>query len=122
MIGGFLGSISRYALGEWIQTDSGFPLGTLLINVTGCFILGWLLTFVSRFGKIGAKVSLMAGTGMIGAFTTFSTFSVETITLFQDGHLVLAFLYIFMSVGLGFVLAYLGHKIALIFKEEGDAI
>ncbi|PAV29785.1 hypothetical protein CIL05_10495 [Virgibacillus profundi] len=53
MIGGIFGAISRFALGEWIHTNNGFPLGTFLINLIGCFILGWwFLTFVSQKEKI----------------------------------------------------------------------
>ena len=85
MIGGFFGAISRFALGEWIHTSNGFPLGTLFINLIGCFFLGWFLTFVSQKKKIRPELTLLIGTGFVGSFTTFSTFSVETLTLLQQG-------------------------------------
>jgi fluoride exporter len=117
MIGGFLGAISRYCLGVWIHTNNGFPLGTLLINLIGCFLLGWFLTFASQSTKINPYNTLLIGTGFIGSFTTFSTFSVETITLLQQGLFMLGLLYVLASIILGLLLSYLGHILAL---KEGD--
>jgi fluoride exporter len=122
MLGGFLGSISRYALGEWIHTDNGFPLGTLLINLIGCLCLGWYLTFVSQSKKINSEMTSMIGTGFIGSFTTFSTFSVETIQLVQNGFVFLAVMYVFSSIIFGLLLAYIGYKMALVYQKEGDAV
>ena len=113
MIGGFFGAVCRYALGEWIPTNNGFPLGTLLINLIGCLFLGWFLTFVSQKKTIRSEFTLIIGTGFIGSFTTFSTFSVETIHLFQEGLVFLALLYVLASTILGLLLAYLGRKLAL---------
>ena len=62
MIGGFFGAISRFALGEWIHTSNGFPLGTLFINLIGCFFLGWFLTFVRIKKKIRPELTLLIGT------------------------------------------------------------
>ena len=122
MIGGFFGSISRYALGEWIHTDHGFPLGTLLINLIGCFCLGWFLTFVSRSKKIKSEMTSMIGTGFIGSFTTFSTFSVETFQLVQNGFVFLAVMYVLSSILFGLLLAYIGCKMALVYQKEGDTV
>ena len=116
MIGGFFGAISRYALGEWIHTNNGFPLGTLLINLIGCFLLGWFLTFVNQRTKVNPNLILLIGTGFIGSFTTFSTFSVETITLFEQGLLFLGLLYCLSSIIFGLLLSYLGYKLAV--KED----
>lgn len=121
MIGGFLGSISRFTLGEWIHLDSGFPFGTLLINLIGCFILAWLLTFVCLYRKVwNPYISLFFGTGFIGSFTTFSTFSVETIQLWQNHLWLQGFLYIFASVLGGIFAALLGVKTAYHYYKEGD--
>ncbi|WP_338447833.1 fluoride efflux transporter CrcB [Niallia oryzisoli] len=118
MVGGFLGSIARFSLGEWIQYGNGFPFGTLSINLIGCFILGWFLTYASRTEKVKLEISLLIGTGFIGSFTTFSTFSVETLQLFQNGFVGQAFLYILGSIVLGILLAYLGYRMALSRKDE----
>ncbi len=117
MIGGFFGAISRYALGEWVYTNNGFPLGTLLINFIGCFLLGWFLTFVGQKNNISTNTTLFIGTGFIGSFTTFSTFSAETIALLQQGLFMLGLLYVLASIILGLLLSYLGYKLAL---KEGD--
>jgi|SRR3954453_178317 CrcB protein len=122
MVGGFFGSISRYVLGEWIHTDNGFPLGTLLINLIGCFCLGWFLTFVSRSKKVSSEMTSMIGTGFIGSFTTFSTFSVETIQLVQHGLEFFAVMYVLSSIVLGLCLAYIGCKMALVYQREGAGV
>ncbi len=112
MIGGFFGSISRFSLGEWIHSGNGFPFGTLFINLMGCFILGWFLSYAGRSKKVRHEWSLLIGTGFIGSFTTFSTFSVETLQLFQRGFIGQALLYILASTVFGTLLAFIGHKIA----------
>ncbi|WP_045516750.1 fluoride efflux transporter CrcB [Neobacillus niacini] len=120
MLGGFFGTITRYSIGEWIQTDNGFPLGTLLINLLGCFVLGWFLTYFTIRNNIRPEITLLIGTGFIGSFTTFSTFSVETILLFQNGLAFYGTLYVLMSIILGLIFAYLGLKFALINGEKGE--
>src|SRR5690606_486125 len=106
MIGGFFGAICRFSLGELIHTNNGFPLTTILINLSGCFILGWFLTYVSLNKKIRPEFTLIIGTGFIGSFTTFSTFSVETLNLFHEGLVFMAVIYVLTSTGLGILLAY----------------
>lgn len=122
MVGGFFGAIVRFKLGEWIQTENGFPLGTFLINLIGCFLLGWFLTFMSRRENSKPQLNLLIGTGFTGAFTTFSTFSVETIHLFQDGNILLGMLYTVSSIGFGLVLAYLGSICAVTNKKESGTV
>jgi len=118
MIGGFFGAICRYGFGELILTDGRFPFATLLVNLLGCFILGWLLTFVAQRRNVSPGIPLFFGTGFTGSFTTFSTFSVETIQLFQNGFVFLALLYILISICLGLCLTFIGYKIALASKKE----
>jgi fluoride exporter len=120
MLGGFLGAIIRFRIGEWIQTDNGFPMGTLLINLLGCFLLGWFLTFITIRKNINPQLTLFIGTGSIGSFTTFSTFSVETILLIRNGHMVYSALYVLISITFGVLLAYLGLKLAFYNREKGE--
>jgi fluoride exporter len=120
MLGGFLGAITRYAIGEWIHTDHGFPLGTLLINLIGCFFLGWFLTYITLKRNIKPEITLLIGTGFTGSFTTFSTFSVETILLFRNGLIGYGSLYVLFSIIFGLLLAYLGLKLALYNKKKGE--
>lgn len=119
MIGGFFGAICRYLLGEWVKPVHGFPLGTLLINLIGCLFLGWFLAFVNRSKKIKPEVTLMIGTGVIGSFTTFSTFSVETVHLIQEGHVFSALFYVSSSTIFGLLLADVGRRWALSNEREG---
>lgn len=120
MMGGFIGAICRFEVGEWLHTNQGFPYGTLLVNLIGCFLLGWLLTFMSRRSKKKPYITLFFGTGVIGSFTTFSTFSVETIQLFKKGLVFVGLSYVLISICVGLLLAYLGSKVALFDKKEGE--
>lgn len=120
MLGGFCGAISRYILGEWLHTDGGFPIGTLMINLLGCIFLGWFLTFVSHTSKkMNPEITLFIGTGFTGSFTTFSTFSVETLRLFQAGFIFQAGLYVFISIFVGLAMTYIGWKLAKFRSQEG---
>ncbi|MFB6223637.1 MAG: fluoride efflux transporter CrcB [Haloarcula sp.] len=82
--GGALGALCRYYLTQAVQEET-FPLGTLSVNVVGSFVLG-LLTFAGVTGDL----SLLVGVGACGSFTTFSSFSFETVRLWEDGYLAMA--------------------------------
>ncbi|MFP3381294.1 CrcB family protein, partial [Bacillus sp. SIMBA_069] len=71
-----------------------FPLATLLINLAGCFLLAWLTTYITRLNILPSEVITGIGTGFIGSFTTFSTFSVETVQLINHSEWSTAFLYV----------------------------
>ena len=85
-LGGALGSLARYALSGWVQHASGslFPFGTLAVNVAGSFIIGLVLGFDAERFLIPAPWRLFLTTGFCGGFTTFSTFSYETLALIED--------------------------------------
>jgi len=112
MAGGFVGAILRYLAGTLFTAGNGFPLGTFLVNLVGCFALGWLLTFLIKRKDIRPEISLLFGTGFLGSFTTFSTFSVETLGLFQQGLPMLAIVYVLASIFLGLLSSFLGFKLA----------
>ncbi|MBY0097356.1 fluoride efflux transporter CrcB [Mesobacillus maritimus] len=114
-LGGFFGAISRFMIGEWLHSDNGFPLGTLGVNLLGCLVLGWFLAFAKQKGLRGETV-LLIGTGFLGSFTTFSTFSVETVNLLTAGRILVALLYVLLSVFVGIILSFLGFKLA----HKGD--
>ena len=111
MAGGALGAAARYLLGLWAMRRWGgaFPWGTLLINLTGCFLLG---TFAGL--RSGGRVALPAfltpafGVGFVGAYTTFSTFAVETLALLEAPRSGAALAYVGLSIGLGLPLAAAG--------------
>jgi len=91
-IGGAIGAIGRFWVGEVVgQLQRGtFPLATLLVNVSGCFLLGLLSASVFTQPSFPQWLRLALGVGVLGAFTTFSTFSIETIKLFGAGHSIQA--------------------------------
>jgi CrcB protein len=86
-LGGMLGAVARYGLGGWISnaTEGGFPYGTLAVNLIGSFVLGFFLTLaIDRFSW-SPELRIFFTVGVLGAFTTFSTFSYETVELLREG-------------------------------------
>jgi CrcB protein len=111
-IGGFIGAMVRYSIGKVIFTQSGFPLATLLINLLGCLFLAWFFTITAKRAKMNTNLKLAIGTGFTGAFTTFSTFSVETLNLLKNQQYGFALFYVLASIFGGIGLALLGSKLA----------
>jgi CrcB protein len=109
-IGGFTGGIFRYVLSLLIhaKTTTIFPLGTLIVNLIGCFLIGIVIGFFDN-GHISDEWKLFLATGVLGGFTTFSAFSIETITLFRDGHPAYALIYILASVLVGLLATYIAY-------------
>lgn len=111
-IGGFFGACLRYGLAEWLGTINGFPGSTLIINVFGSFFLAWFYTITSEHVTVNPNLRLGIGTGLVGAFTTFSTFTVDTWKLVSLGLFNQAFWYVFLSFLLGIIAAYSGYLLA----------
>lgn len=91
--GGVLGAVSRYLVGGWVQAAlprSTFPAGTLVVNVTGSFVIGFLFQAGELRGIFGPTARLFWAIGFLGAYTTFSSFSLETVNLVADGDGLLA--------------------------------
>lgn len=111
MLGGAIGAMLRYGLGAWVQglLGPGFPWSTLLINITGSFLIGLVLR-LSLEGALSPEWRLFLAVGVLGGYTTFSTFSWETLTLVQQGEWFKAFLYVAGSVVLGFGLVWLAYR------------
>lgn len=111
---GIAGALLRYLGGLWVRDwwALPFPLGTLLINYAGCLVLGWFAAWAAFRPKLPDWLRLGLGTGLVGAFTTFSTFSVEAVSLVQTGRPGTALLYVLASGLGGFALAWLGYGIA----------
>jgi len=113
-LGGFFGAISRFLIAGWVQNSSGtlFPVGTLSVNVAGSFIIGLAAMFFAQVIEPEYKAFVM--TGFLGALTTFSTFSLENVTLLQDGDYMKVGLNIFLNVALTFAATLFA---VLIFKK-----
>ncbi|HVU99327.1 MAG TPA: fluoride efflux transporter CrcB [Puia sp.] len=113
-LGGALGSIGRYlvqmALGRYVTLT--FPLGTLVVNITGCFLIGLLYGLAERHAWMSIEWRLFLITGICGGYTTFSTYSYESITLLKHGNYSYLIFYITSSVIFG-LLATLGGMLAV---------
>ena len=110
-VGGGAGSLLRYGLGLFLRRGDGlFPCGTFAANVLGCFLIGLFYALSSRL-SLSAEVRLLLTTGLCGGFTTFSTFSYESLQLFQQEHYLLFFTYILGSLLLGRLAAWLGLRL-----------
>lgn len=109
MVGAAVGAPCRWLVDQAVQrrVDGVLPWGTLTVNVVGSLLLGMLLA-LSVEGDAGTRLVALAGTGFCGAFTTFSTFSYETVVLAEDGSMVLALVNIASSVAAGLVAAFAG--------------
>ena len=113
-LGSAVGGASRYALGLFIQHRTGvsFPYGTLLINISGSLLLGFLLRWTLMASDVTPEMRALLTTGFCGGYTTFSTFSYETAALMQDGRYGRAGLYVALSVALSLVATFAGFQAA----------
>lgn len=114
-LGGFFGSMARYALDGLVYRllrEPLFPYGTLFINVLGCFLIGLLSGLAEQRGLFTGETRAFLLIGVLGGFTTFSTFGYETFALLRDGQALPAVLNIFFQVGLGVGGVWLGYALA----------
>lgn len=110
-IGGGLGSLVRYGIGNYCSSYSGtFPIGTFISNFFACLILGFFLGLQLK-NNLQTNHSLLFMTGFCGGFSTFSTFSAESLKLFQNQQYALALSYIGGSILIGLLAVYLGIKL-----------
>jgi len=114
-VGGGLGSLCRYGLAGWGQqlVNGSFPLGTLIVNVAGCFIIGFLNYLFSGGGYlIRPEYRIALTIGVLGGFTTFSTFGWETFAMANEGQGLRAVMNLLLSVTLGFSAVLIGYRLA----------
>jgi fluoride exporter len=109
-VAGAVGALARYGLGGWIadRLPVSFPWDTLVVNVTGSFLLGLLFVLTTERYAVSPALRATLTIGLVGAYTTFSTFSLETFRLIEDGAWWLAGLNAVASVALGLVAVYGG--------------
>ena len=113
--GGAFGSVSRYLLGTWIQSVSksiDFPYGTLMVNLIGCFVIGFLSQLAETRGVFTSEARAFVFIGILGGFTTFSSFGNDTINLLRDGEMLNALANVGANVILGLLLVWLGRTVA----------
>ncbi len=113
--GGFTGAVLRFLISSWAQTRSGsiiFPFGTLAVNMIGCFFIGVLTYLVESRSFFSTETRSFILIGLLGAFTTFSTFGYETLGLIRDNRMDLAALNAGCQVVIGVGLVWLGRIMA----------
>lgn len=112
-LGGFFGSVLRYYIGTIFNSavGSGFPWGTLAVNLIGCFLIGILSALLGRFFPSDSALALLLTTGFCGGFTTFSTFAHEAVQMLHGGSYLSFCVYVALSVLLGLLLVGFGYWI-----------
>jgi CrcB protein len=113
-MGGFIGSVIRYFVGGIVQQSSRslFPYGTLAVNVLGCFIIGFLAQLAEARGLFASEARSFVFIGILGGFTTFSTFGNETLNLARDGQMMGAVANVGANVLLGLFAVWLGRSVS----------
>lgn len=121
-LGGALGALARYGISGWVYDRMGesFPWGTLVVNLVGCLALGLVIRWL-QVSAVSPEVRPFLTIGVLGAFTTFSTFSYETVALLQEGQWLRAGLYMGGSVVLGLIAMLAGMALATAFARVGGA-
>ena len=114
LAGGGLGSLARYLVGLWTVETFGtsFPLATVLVNVSGSFLIGLVATLADESDVLGAQARLFLVVGILGGFTTFSAFSLEAWRLAENGAAVRAIVYVGLNVLVGGAAAIAGVLVA----------
>ncbi|MFZ0800410.1 MAG: fluoride efflux transporter CrcB [Terriglobales bacterium] len=109
-VGGFVGSITRFWLATYVgqRMETRFPYGTFLINVSGSFLIGLVMTILTERTHLSPTYRYLIPIGFIGGYTTFSTFEYETLRTIQDGQFTIGLLNIVLSVLVGFLMVWTG--------------
>ena len=112
-LGSCTGGISRYLLSKYVQnmTSSGFPIGTFMVNIIGCFIIGLLYGLFDRGNLMNTNLKLFLTVGFCGGFTTFSTFMGDNFQLIKAGNFFYCSLYMAASIFCGYLLLFLGYSL-----------
>ncbi|MDD3034463.1 MAG: fluoride efflux transporter CrcB [Bacteroidales bacterium] len=112
--GGFIGSVARYYVSRLnlIWDFLSIPIGTLLVNIAGCFIIGFLTGISDKSNLLSTDMRLFLMVGFCGGFTTFSSFANENLMLLHSGEVLSIILYTSLSVILGFLAVYLGYVLS----------
>lgn len=110
-MGGFIGATLRYLIGNWMQNlldNPEFPYGTLLVNLIGCLIIGFVIAISETQDNISQEIQIFVTVGVLGGFTTFSAFGIETVNLIRNGDLHLGVINVVLQLTFGLLAAWLG--------------
>jgi fluoride exporter len=112
-VGGFVGSIVRFWLATYVGQRMGtrFPYGTFLVNITGSFLVGMVMTILTERTHLSPTWRYLIPIGFIGGYTTFSTFEFETLRAIQDGQFTIGLLNLVLSVVVGFAMVWTGAMV-----------
>jgi CrcB protein len=115
--GGFIGSVARYYISRLNLSASFFsiPVGTLLVNVSGSLLIGLLMGLAERTTILTTEARLFLMVGLCGGFTTFSSFTMENLTLLHNGQILQILIYTSLSVVLGFFAVWIGYALTNLF-------
>lgn len=112
-VAGLVGTLSRYWLAGWVDArwDTRFPAGTLLVNLIGCFAIGFLVHAMEQKFIVDPDISAAILVGLLGGFTTFSSFAVQTFNLLRGGEIFAAGSYLVLSNAGGLILVWAGYRL-----------
>jgi CrcB protein len=116
-LGAIAGACCRYYVDQWVSQwieqlfDSGFPIGTMIVNISGCFLMGVVAALITRQGVIPPERILFATTGFLGSYTTFSTYQLDTVQLIDTNHVASVAIYSVGSCLLGLLWLWLGKRL-----------
>lgn len=115
--GSFLGGVARYLTGRFVQNSiaSSFPMGTMVVNLLGCFLIGLIFGLSEKTNLINEEWRIFLTVGFCGGFTTFSAFANENMNLLRDGNFFYFTLYTGLSIFLGLVAVFMGNALAKLF-------
>jgi len=114
-VGGFIGSVMRYLIGGYVQQTArsvSFPFGTLAVNLIGCFVIGFFSQLAENRGVLTSESRALIFMGLLGGFTTFSSFGNETLNLARDGQMLGALANIGLNVIVGLFAVWLGRTVS----------
>ncbi len=116
-VGSFLGGASRFYISTLMKNiaGQGFPWGTLMVNLLGCFLFGVVFALFHKHSMPSNMWCLLLTTGFCGGFTTFSAFAHEGVLMLQSGNITAFIIYLLLSIVTGLALVAVGYKVALLF-------